>query len=586
MFVPLLLAAPALAQDGGFDSQRFSPAIDGVHFFQVTDTTVGAAWTGGAATTASVARSPLVLRYGATGQEGELAELVSTLGTVNATAWLNVPRVRLGVDVPLHMVAGQIDTADYQPIGDVRFVATGEIIERDGDGVGLGLQGAVSAPTGAEEVWLGEQRATGSGALLASLGAGPALLTANVGARSGSDARLDDDLQAGARLDYGLGVSYALSQQAGLSAELFGQHLLGQDHPYDTPVEALGSVVVRPGGGPFMARIGAGGGLTRGIGTPTWRTVAQVSYTPGADTPRTLSTADTAAAGQTPTRFVVVTPSGEPIAGASLQIVSGPTDGHYQLADGSVTEPLPAGSYQVRATAAGHQPQEVTVEVPRAAQHAQRITLPAAAETGTLRLTVHDIDDKPVSGWLRLIHEDTEIRTQVPADGVVDTELPAGSYVAFISADDQRTEERSLQITDDGQTIVEVVLGQGRVRVERQRLVLSDTIHFAFDSATIEPRSYPLLNELAATLAGHPELERILIEGHADERGTKAYNLTLSRQRAQAVRDHLVDLGISASRLTTAGMGEAEPLLPEEDTAAYALNRRVEFHIIQRVSLN
>jgi peptidoglycan-associated lipoprotein len=70
----------------------------------------------------------------------------------------------------------------------------------------------------------------------------------------------------------------------------------------------------------------------------------------------------------------------------------------------------------------------------------------------------------------------------------------------------------------------------------------------------------------------------IQIEGHCDERGTQEYNLALGEKRALAVRDHLIQLGISPSRLVTISYGEESPEVEGHDESAWKFNRRCEFN--------
>ena len=70
---------------------------------------------------------------------------------------------------------------------------------------------------------------------------------------------------------------------------------------------------------------------------------------------------------------------------------------------------------------------------------------------------------------------------------------------------------------------------------------------------------------------------RVIVEGHADSRGTNEYNLALGERRASAVRDYLVSLGIPAARITIVSKGEEEPVCGEETDACWAKNRRGHF---------
>ncbi len=105
-------------------------------------------------------------------------------------------------------------------------------------------------------------------------------------------------------------------------------------------------------------------------------------------------------------------------------------------------------------------------------------------------------------------------------------------------------------------------------------------IHFEFDSAVIEPASYPVVRAVAEALRAHGHIRRMEIGGHTDSRGSAAYNLRLSRARAAAVRRFLVDEGIDPRRLESEGYGESRPLDDRDTAAAWAKNRRVEFLIL------
>lgn len=101
-------------------------------------------------------------------------------------------------------------------------------------------------------------------------------------------------------------------------------------------------------------------------------------------------------------------------------------------------------------------------------------------------------------------------------------------------------------------------------------------ILFATGKAELQPESRPVLKEIAATLKEHGDL-KILIEGHTDNVGAAASNLTLSDARAAAVRAALVaDFAIAADRITTKGFGDTKPSVPNATATGRAQNRRVE----------
>ncbi len=101
-------------------------------------------------------------------------------------------------------------------------------------------------------------------------------------------------------------------------------------------------------------------------------------------------------------------------------------------------------------------------------------------------------------------------------------------------------------------------------------------ILFETGKADLKPESRPVLKEIAATLKDHADLN-ILIEGHTDNVGQAASNLTLSEARAAAVKNALVtDFGIDAGRITTQGLGDTKPAVPNTTPEGRAQNRRVE----------
>lgn len=102
---------------------------------------------------------------------------------------------------------------------------------------------------------------------------------------------------------------------------------------------------------------------------------------------------------------------------------------------------------------------------------------------------------------------------------------------------------------------------------------VGDTVNFDFDSAELTVSARSTLNRQAAFLSLNPDL-MIVIEGHADERGTREYNLALGDRRATAVRDYLVAKGINSARVRTVSYGKERPAVAGSDEAAWAKNRR------------
>jgi len=112
-------------------------------------------------------------------------------------------------------------------------------------------------------------------------------------------------------------------------------------------------------------------------------------------------------------------------------------------------------------------------------------------------------------------------------------------------------------------------------QTERGLIVTMADVMFDVDSARLRPGASRMLDRIAAVLHDDPQ-RRVLIEGYSDSQGQDAYNLELSARRAGAVRQALVDRGISADRIDAQGLGEAYPVATNATTAGRQLNRRVE----------
>jgi peptidoglycan-associated lipoprotein len=103
-------------------------------------------------------------------------------------------------------------------------------------------------------------------------------------------------------------------------------------------------------------------------------------------------------------------------------------------------------------------------------------------------------------------------------------------------------------------------------------------VRFAFDSYEVSSSAAALLRSHAEWLNANPGVN-VQIEGHCDERGTSEYNMVLGRNRAEAVREYLRGLGISADRMSTVSYGKELPLDPRSNEEAWAKNRRAHFNV-------
>lgn len=107
----------------------------------------------------------------------------------------------------------------------------------------------------------------------------------------------------------------------------------------------------------------------------------------------------------------------------------------------------------------------------------------------------------------------------------------------------------------------------------------AQTVHFEFDSSLIRTPEYGRIHAVGDELKAKPE-NRLLIDGHCDERGTEEYNRALGERRALAVREALIKYGIGPERMSTRSWGEDRPADPAHNEDAWAKNRRAEFILL------
>jgi peptidoglycan-associated lipoprotein len=103
------------------------------------------------------------------------------------------------------------------------------------------------------------------------------------------------------------------------------------------------------------------------------------------------------------------------------------------------------------------------------------------------------------------------------------------------------------------------------------------SVYFDFDSFVVKPEFQSLVEAHGKYLSTHPN-RRVVIEGNADERGSREYNLALGQKRAEAVKSRLRLLGVAESQIETVSFGEEKPVATGSDEASWALNRRADLN--------
>ncbi|MFN4178402.1 peptidoglycan-associated lipoprotein Pal [Phenylobacterium sp.] len=108
---------------------------------------------------------------------------------------------------------------------------------------------------------------------------------------------------------------------------------------------------------------------------------------------------------------------------------------------------------------------------------------------------------------------------------------------------------------------------------------VGERVYFDLDSHDVRADARPILDAQSAWLRRYPSV-RVRIEGNADERGTREYNLALGARRANAVRDYLVNAGVTSDRISTISFGKEQPIDPGTTEEAYQKNRNARTAIV------
>ncbi|HEU4406384.1 MAG TPA: OmpA family protein [Polyangiaceae bacterium] len=278
-------------------------------------------------------------------------------------------------------------------------------------------------------------------------------------------------------------------------------------------------------------------------------------------------------------------------------------DGTGLLTDASGrfrTAPLAPGSYHFRVQARGYYDAVCDVRVASTAGAGRGAEPPAVRadcplealpRSGTLRGRVHSGTEggPPVAGATVIITDSAGAEHQATTDatGAFRLEsLPPGPTRLRVSQGTHFDASALADVKPREVASVSVALHRRpatpSVSVGKKELGLKRQVHFETNSATILPDSGTLLEEIADVLKKNPRLKRVEIQGHTDSQGQPARNRTLSQERADAVRERLVSLGVAPERLTAKGYGDERPVVPNITAANRARNRRVALVIVEQ----
>lgn len=236
---------------------------------------------------------------------------------------------------------------------------------------------------------------------------------------------------------------------------------------------------------------------------------------------------------------------------------------------------IETGIYTIEVAKENYFPYTYTVEVKAKEVKNLEISLAKKGAFGIVTGQILDYKErKPLKAEVEIKEANLKIAND-SLTGIYKLELPVGTYTTIVTSEGYITQTAPIIIEKDKAQEKNFYL------VKKGMAITLRGIYFDFNKATIKPISYPILDSAAQILKDNPKII-VEIQGHTDDIGSAEYNKKLSLRRAQAVVNYFVQKhGIDIKRLKAIGYGEEKPIADNTTEEGRALNRRVEFVIIE-----
>lgn len=264
------------------------------------------------------------------------------------------------------------------------------------------------------------------------------------------------------------------------------------------------------------------------------------------------------------------------------------------------TPELPAGEVELVARKEGYVPQRAKVNVLIGQTVTQDFKLQKEVKVGAIYGRITDMTGKPLAGVISVNVPSIQPGASKVETGEYFMKVPPGEYQVTATVQGYKPATKPATVKHGFKTRVDFTLEpeaappppppppapipiekKSKVYIEKEKIVITETIHFETGKAVILPISYSILNAVAEVLKQNPTI-KVRVEGHTDSVGSDEFNLRLSQARADAVMKYLISQGISPDRLEARGYGETMPIADNSTPEGRAKNRRVEFTIISQ----
>jgi outer membrane protein OmpA-like peptidoglycan-associated protein len=527
-------------------------------------------------------------------------------------------RVAVGLSLPVVLTsAGENADGDVvtggPTLSDARITLPIGIVlpnAEDGTGVGVSVVPFADLPIGDKARWLGNSSFAGGGILAASFGVPKVHFGVNFGWMQTPGVSFVN-LKGGGHLLGAISAAYGFSNHAAIRAEFTMAprlapetsqfaHLPGNESPAEITVSYRGNTQaglnwtggaatsVIPGAGAAFFRVFAGAGYTLGknpdkdtdgdgfkdkvdLCVTDPETVNQYKDDDGC--PDTLGVI----------AYKVLDQDGNAVKGAKVAVggkeYTSDANGDVVVADLMPGTELSAGSVS--------HPWYKDGAVPTTGVTEGRVdkTINLAFLPGQLQVIVKAPDGKRLDATVHF-EGGPETLKEVPlgTDGEEVISLRPGTWKVAVSATDFKTERRDVKLDPGAKSVVVLELtlepAKAVVDITETEIFILEQVQFDYDKDTIKPESFNLLDHVVSVILDHKELKKIEVQGHTDDKGNDAYNQELSQRRVNAVVAYLTGKGVNPAVLSPVGYGESKPLRPNTSDANRAINRRVQFVVL------
>ena len=573
-FALILLPASVTAQEG-FRVQQFEPALAGQNYITVHGSNVlpHLVYTGGIFFNYS--DDPLKARQG----DNILSTVVENqlgLDLVLGIGFFDLLELSLDLPIILYQESGDLryvhrpgETLSKRALGDLRITPKITLLDSREDFVGLAFLVNLSLPTGSSEQLVGDGR----------LGLEPRVaidymlfstirLGLNVGFAFRNSTTLNN-LDVGDELTFGLAGKINFTENLALLPEITGSMIVSGDsiNSEEVPLE-IGVALQYTFADDFVVTLGAGTGLNNGAGVPDFRVFTGLAYVP-----------------------IATDPDGDGFRGSDDLCPMQKEDKDLWEDGDGCPEPDNDGDGLL----------DTEDECPNKAEDIDNWEDDDGCpdldndndgfvdSTDNCPNESEDIDqfedsdgcpdlDNDGDGFPDSEDQCVDLAEDVDQfkddDGCPDTDNDDDGIPDEMDACRDEAEDYNQVDDEDGCPDSKVIVREGKIEI-------LDKIYFEKNKNIILTDSYKILNDVAEVLSANKEIKKVMIIGYTSNDGSATYNKRLSGKRAKAVRDYMIQQGISAKRLGWEGKGEENPIADNATEEGREKNRRVEFVIVE-----